>query len=273
MNDHDLVRREDRGAVAVLTMDSPPVNALNTAMYNALLARVAELEEDATIRVVVLAASPRIKVFCAGGDIKEFDQFFEPGEGYRIARLTHEVNNRIETLSQITIAALEGVALGGGAELAISLDLRVMSSSSRIGFPEVQVGQFPGTGGTLRLPWLIGESAARGILLTGDPVSAERAYQLGLAHTVVAPGLAHDTSIALAESLAKRPAQSAVAVKRSILQNRDRDVERGTERDAQLSGWVFEGDDAREGHYAFIEKREPHYTHRLSPFREEVSHP
>lgn len=273
MSTESLVRREDHGPVSVLIMDSPPVNALNTQLYNALLARVAELENDESVRVVILRAADGMGVFCAGGDIREFDQFFEPGEGYRIARLTHEINNRIERLTQVTIAAIEGPALGGGAELAISFDLRVMSSTARIGFPEVQVGQFPGTGGTLRLPWLIGESAARGILLSGDAIGADRAHQLGLVHVVVPPNGVHSAAMEWARALAQRPAQSTLAIKQSILENRDRDVDHGTERDSRLSGWVFEGEDAREGHHAFLEKREPRYTHRVSTFREEVSHP
>src|SRR5439155_12267815 len=111
-----MVDRETLGAVAVLTMNGPPVNALNTKMYNALIARIGELENDSAVRVVVMRAASDIRVFSAGGDIKEFDQFFTRGEGYKICRLTHEINNRLEKLPQITIAALEGPALGGGAE-------------------------------------------------------------------------------------------------------------------------------------------------------------
>jgi enoyl-CoA hydratase len=267
-----MVHRETIGAVALLTMDGPPVNALNTGMYNALIERIAELEHDTSVRVVVMRAASSIRVFSAGGDIKEFERFFTPGEGYKICKLTHEINNRLEALAQITIAAMEGPALGGGAELALAFDLRVATPLVRFGFPEIQVGQVPGTGGTLRLPWLIGESAARGILLTGDPITADRAYQLGLFHLLVQPGQAVDSAVSWAAQLAQRPAQSVLAIKRSVLQNRDRDVEKGTERDSQLSEWVFQSDDAKEGHYAFLEKRQPHYTHKIAPMQE-VPHP
>lgn len=261
----DLVRRETFGPVALLTMNSPPVNALNSGMYAALLDRIAELEREVDIRVVILAAAKGLRAFCAGGDIKEFEHFFTPGEGYKICKITHEVNNRIERLPQITVAALDGAVLGGGGELVLAFDLRVASTVVRFGFPEINVGQVPGTGGTMRLPWLIGESAARGILLTGDTIGAERGFALGLFHLLVPPDMATAAALEWAQKLAAKPAQSALAVKRSILQNRDRDVERATERDSLISEWVFQSPDAREGHYAFIEKREPHYSHRITP--------
>ena len=237
-------------------------------MYEALVQRIGELEQDASVRVVVLRGAPGTRFFSAGADIKEFDEWFNRGEGHKFFRLMHSINNRVERLPQITIAAMEGPALGGGAELALAFDLRVATPLVRFGFPEIQIGQVPGTGGTLRLPWLIGESAARGILLTGDPITADRAYQLGLFDLVVQPGQAVKVALDWAAQLAERPAQSVLAIKRSVLLNRDRDVEKGTERDSQFSEWVFQSDDAKEGHYAFLEKRQPQYSHKIAPMQE-----
>jgi enoyl-CoA hydratase/carnithine racemase len=261
-----ILQRETFGAVAVLTMNRPPVNALNTEMYRAFLSRIDELEGESGIRVLVLTAAPGSRLFCGGADIKEFGDFFTPEAADRVCRMTHEINNRIERLPQITIAALDADVLGGGAELVLPFDLRVAASAVRFGFPEIKVGQAPTTGGTMRLPWLIGESAARAILLTGDTIGAERAQALGLFHQVVPPGGARGAALAWAEDLANRPAQSAIAIKRSILGNRDRDVEAATDRDTDLSAWVFQGEDAKEGQRAFIEKRRPVFTHAIAPW-------
>jgi len=266
----ELIEREAYGPVALLTMNRPPVNALDETLYRAFADRLDELEQDRAVRVVVLAAAKGLRAFSAGADIKDFERLFEPGEGYRFCRLAHEVNNRFEALPQVTIAAIDGAVLGGGAELVLAFDLRVASSSARIGFPEITVGQVPATGGTLRLPWMIGESAARAVLLTGDPLPADRAQALGLFHMVVPPGLAAPAALEWAQQLAERPAQAVAAIKRSLFANRDRDLAAGTERDSRLSQWVFDGADAREGHRAFVEKREPRYRHAIPPLNPAV---
>jgi enoyl-CoA hydratase len=268
----DILLRETFGPVAVLTLNRPPVNALNTAMYNALIGAIESLEQDSSVRVVILQAAPGSRTFCAGGDIKEFGAFQEREAAYKVSLITHEVNNRIEVLPQITIASFEADVLGGGGELALAFDLRVAATSVRFGFPEVKVGQLPGTGGTMRLPWLIGESAARGLLLTGDTISAERAHGLGLFHMLVPPGTAHAAARAWAEDLAGRPAQSVLGIKRSVALNRDRDVAAATQRDTEISTWVHQGTDAREGHLAFMEKRAPKFTHDVLPWPKEVSY-
>ncbi len=267
----DLVRRETEGPIALLRMNRPPVNAIDAAMYAALETHLDALERERDVRVVILAAAKGLRAFSAGADINDFERLFDPGESYRFCRVAHEINNRFERLSKVTIAAIDGAVLGGGAELVLAFDLRVASNAVRIGFPEITVGQAPATGGTLRLPWLIGESAARAILLTGEPISAERAYQLGLFHMLVSPGLALSTAMDWARHLARCPAQAVVAIKQSVFLNRDHDLARGTERDSLLSQWVFEGADAREGHSAFVEKRDPRFTHDVPPLPEPLS--
>jgi enoyl-CoA hydratase/carnithine racemase len=260
----EFLRRDTHGAVAVLTLDRPPVNALNFAMYEALLAALDEIERDRSVRVLVLTTAPGMRLFSAGADIKEFDRLFA-GESMRFWRIAHEVPNRIEALPIVTIAAVDGAVLGGGAELVLAFDLRVFSRTARIGFPEITVGQFPGTGGTMRLPWLIGESAAKAMLIGGEPVAADRAHALGLVHRLSEPGEACKDALAWAEEIARRPAQGAVAVKRSILRGRDRDVGAATRRDIGLSEWVLRGADAVEGHRAFLEKRQPGFSHVYEP--------
>jgi enoyl-CoA hydratase/carnithine racemase len=160
----------------------------------------------------------------------------------------------------VSIAAVEAAALGGGCELILACDLRVAGDGARFGFPEVRVGQFPGTGGTMRLPWLIGESRARELLLTGEPVSAQRAFDIGLVHRLVPAGEALAAAISWAAELARLPRSGIVAVKRSISEGRHGDTAERSAADAQLSESIFQSPEAREGFRAFVEKRTPDYV-------------
>ena len=256
-------RMRKEGAVCLLTLDRPPVNALSHDFYVELRGHLASVADDPGTRVLVVDASPSLRAFSAGADIKEFDRLFDPVTAEQFFAIAHEVPERLERLEKITIAAVEGVALGGGAELLLSFDFRVLGADARIGFPEVTVGQFPGTGGTLRLPWLIGEAAARELLLTGAPVDAARALALGLVNRVVDPGSATAAALELAQDLAGRPAQAVAAIKRSILANRDHDTAAGIRRDTRLSRWVGDGPDSLEGYRAFVERRPPAFTHQV----------
>lgn len=249
------------GPVCVLTLDRPPVNALSYEVYAVLREQLADIAADSAIRVLVVDASAELRAFSAGADIKEFEQLFDPVTAERFFSIAHEVPEAVERLDKVTIAAVEGAALGGGAELLLSFDFRIFGSKARIGFPEVTVGQFPGTGGTMRLPWLIGEAAARELLLTGQSIDAQRALELGLCNRVVEAGQASAVALALAHDLAGRPAQAVTAIKRSILANRDHDSAAGIRRDTMLSRWVGDGPDSREGYRAFVERREPVFTH------------
>lgn len=261
----DPISRRNEGPVCVLTLDRPPVNALNLDLYRRLLAILDEIAADTAIRVVVLTAAPGARAFSAGADIKEFERLFDPAEAEIFFHFANEAPTRFEALDKITIAAVEGAALGGGAELLLGFDFRVLGEKARIGFPEVIVGQFPGTGGTLRLPWLVGEGPARAMLLSGDTIGAEEALARGLASMVVPAGEAETRALALARDLAARPAQAVTAVKRSIRDNRDRDVRAGMARDTALSLWVGAGPDAREGYDAFVEKRPARFGHEIPP--------
>ncbi|RWI88924.1 enoyl-CoA hydratase/isomerase family protein [Mesorhizobium sp.] len=260
------VHQRVEDAVCVLTLDRPPVNALNRDFYAEFLSLLAEIASNDNIRVVVLEAAPGLRAFSAGADIKEFERLFDPETAREFFSLAHEVPNAVESLEKITIAAVDGPALGGGAELLLSFDFRILSRRAKIGFPEVKVGQFPGTGGTLRLPWLVGEAAAKEMLLSGAMIDAERAFALRLATEVVEAGDAATAALELAHRLSRHPAQAVAAVKRSVLGNRDRNVAAGTRRDTALSLWVGNSPDAHEGHRSFVERREPQFTHAVTPF-------
>ena len=253
------VRLELHGRVGLLLLDRPPVNALDTATWLEFDAHIRELEQSTQVRAVVLAAVGA-NVFSAGADIKEFDDFFEPGHGRAMALRIHDVLNRLEALAKVTIAGVEGAALGGGCELLLACDLRVAGEGASFGFPEVSVGQFPGTGGTMRLPWLIGESRAKELLLTGRSMTADEAFRAGLVHRVVAVGTALEASLAWAQELALLPGSGVAAVKQSVSSGRGADAGERARGDSELSEGVFRSPDAVEGYRAFLEKRAPVFS-------------
>lgn len=253
------VRVERRGAVTILTLDRPPVNALDTDTWLELDRQLDQIESSTAIRCVVLAAKGT-RAFSAGADIKEFPAFLHDGAGRAMALRIHGVQNRLERLNQVSIAAVEAAALGGGCELILACDLRVAGQHARFGFPEVTVGQFPGTGGTMRLPWLIGESRAKELLLTGRAVEAREAADIGLIHQVVPEGLAFEAALELAERLTQLPASGVAAIKQSVAAGRGVEVSVQGQRDSELSEAVFQSPEALEGYRAFVDKRPPVFS-------------
>ena len=167
------------------------------------------------------------------------------------------------TIRQPTIAAISGVALGGGAELALCCDYRIMDADARIGFPEILLGTVPGSGGLSRLPRLVNPSRAIGLFLDGHPISAEHALEIGLANEVtMSRGLASSgRSSELAPGPRAQPSQHQ-AIKRSVLQTSRDEMAREVDGSLDVSRAIFATDDMREGVSAFLEKRPPQFRHR-----------
>ena len=177
---HDAIRVDREGAVVTLTIDHPPANAVNGDVVNGLSEGLAAAEADETCRAVIITGNGP-KFFSAGADIKGF------GAGAdAVGKATH-LTLEIEASRLPVIAAVNGIAFGGGCELTLACDIRIASSTARFGQPEIKLGIIPGWGGTQRLPRLIGSARATELLLTGDPIDAERALALGLVAEVVDP--------------------------------------------------------------------------------------
>lgn len=240
------------GAVCELVLDNPPVNALNTKMYEALAQHLDRIAES-DFRVVVLSARGD-KAFSAGADLKEEHA---PGSELAVFTRINAVSNQLESLAQITLVAIERTILGGGLELALACDLRLAAAHAMFGFPEVGLGDYPGTGGTLRLPWLIGEARARELLLTGARFSARRALTLGLISKLVPAGWARDEALRWAAELARLPVSGIRAIKASIVQNRTQDAVSGSLLDAVRSSAVNSSAEAVAGRQAFAQRRAP----------------
>lgn len=251
-----LVKLETRGAVAVAWLDNPPANGLSPAVV-AALRRAWEAVTGAGVRALVVAsANPRL--FCAGADIKAFGAMDAASGRAYIAEM-QELLRAFERSAVVTIAAVNGLALGGGCELAMACDLRIAAASARFGQPEIKLGIIPGFGGTQRLARLVGPGKALELNLLGDPIGADEAASLGLANRVVPDGELLGAALALAETLA---AQAPLAVAQIKRVSASPDLDAGLAAEQEAFAQIFASADAREGIAAFVEKRAPAFEGR-----------
>jgi enoyl-CoA hydratase/3-hydroxyacyl-CoA dehydrogenase len=252
------VRLEKEGGVGIIVLDQPPANSYDHAFLREFASAIDDARLDGEIRnVVVTSASERF--FSAGADVGVFAQG-TPRTRYMLALLAHEAFRKMEASPLLFIAAISGHCLGGGFELALACDLRFAAEGKyQIGLPEVNLGLFPGSGGTQRLPRLVGEGRARELNLTGDPIPADEAYAFGLANRVVADEELFDTALAWARKLSQ---QAPLAVERIKRVSAAGDIDAGIEQEKQAFLEVFTSEDGREGVSAFVEKRRPRFRGR-----------
>jgi enoyl-CoA hydratase/carnithine racemase len=257
-----LVAVEVRDAIAVIHLDDPPLNLFTRQMTADLGESLKEVAGNESVRVLVVSGrGPR--AFSAGSDVREFPELMDRGSVVE-EKLEQEniVFNRLAAMKQPTIAAISGAALGGGAELALCCDYRIMDEGAMIGFPEVLLGTVPGSGGLSRLPRLVNPSRAIGLFLDGRPISAARALEIGLANEVVTDGTSLVCALERASLWATRPARAARAIKCSVLETSRNAVLEEIAASLAVSRAIFASDDMREGVAAFIEKRAPRFKHR-----------
>ena len=254
-----LERRED--GVAILTLNRPPLNLFTLEMTRAFDQKLREISSDSSIRSVVLSGAGD-RAFGAGSDIKEFPEYFATGTVIdRKLRFENEVYNRLEDLPQPTVAAMKGVALGGGFELALCCDFRVGADNMKLGLPEIKLGVYPGSGGLIRLPRVIGESRAKELMFLGTFISAEQALNWGVLNRMVPEEDVVRTAIEFAVELANRPARAVQIMKRGLRAIETKTRDEAVEITLDLSDEVFSTEDAKEGVDAFFGKREPKYKH------------
>lgn len=246
--------------VAVVELNNPPLNLVTLDLTRQLGEVLDAVASDGSVRAVIVAGGGG-RAFCAGSDVREFAPVRDRVVEAKLRR-ENAVWTQLEDLPQPTIAAIEGWALGGGLELALCCDLRVIAEDARVGLPEVHLGVFPGTGGPLRLARLIGESRAKSLLYLGDTLAAADALALGIAYQTVPRGEARTAALALARRLADAPAQAVQACKRAVRAAGDMERDAALEYALELSGRVFRSEDVLEGASAFLEKRPPRFRHR-----------
>ncbi len=248
-----LVRSERSGPTLVLTLDHPPVNVLSRAVLEALLVRLDEAEADPAVRVVILA-SAAAKAFAAGADIREMAPM-GPEEAQVHGARGQAVTRRIERLPLPVIAAVHGVCLGGGCEIALSCDFVIATPDAQFGQPEIPLGVTPGWGGSQRLPRRIGAARARRWIYTGRSVPAEEACSQGWIDQVVPREELLTAAHALATELATKPPLALAAAKYEVLRAVDSHLDEDLAYELELWARLFGTSDQREGMKAFLEKR------------------
>ena len=246
------VRQAVEGPIATITLDRPEkLNALTPAMLEALEVALGSIEADESIRVVVLTGAGE-RAFCAGADVDAWSSL-APIEMWRSwVRLGHRVMDRLEGLRQPTIAALNGIAYGGGLELALACDLRIAADTVKVAAPEVGIGTIPGWGMTTRLPVLAGPARAKQMILTGEPIDAGQAEAWGILSEVVPGAELQDAVRRTAERIAAKAPVAVQVAKQLIDGLRPR---ASASLEALGSGLTAFTDDASEGRASFRERR------------------
>jgi len=258
--DYENVTLERRGPIAIVKVNRPEaLNALNEQTLRDLMHVVTDIETDPEVRVVVLTGEG--KAFIAGADIKHMSEL-TPLQAKVFAEYGHNLLNKIEASRLPFIAAVNGYALGGGCEVMMACDIAIASTRAKLGQPEINLGISPGFGGTQRLTRHIGRMRAKELMLTGDNITAEEAYQLGLVNKVVEPERLMEEAIALAEKIASKSGIQVSFIK--ALVNKGADIDLATANYLEISYFSssFSTYDQREGMKAFIAKRKPEFKDR-----------
>ncbi|MEV2232670.1 enoyl-CoA hydratase/isomerase family protein [Streptomyces phaeochromogenes] len=245
---------ELRDKLAVLTLDRPgQLNAIGSETVDRLAQTLNDVRDNDDVRALVLTGAGR--AFSAGADISEIESFTTPGQ-FRafVGRLT-EVYALLEEFPKPSVAAVHGFAFGGGLELALACDLRVVERGARLGLPEMKLGVLPGAGGTQRLPRLLPPAIAKQMILTGEPIDAERAWQLGLVNELAERGGALAAAEALAATLTAGAPLALAAGKRLIDHGLGMDLETAIAYERETVSVLFSTEDRAEGLKAFRERR------------------
>lgn len=244
--------------LALLVIDRPKaLNALNEAVLSQIDLAWDRLEEDPAVRVVILTGGGE-KAFVAGADISELKGLSQQ-QGFRAGRRGQRLFSRIEQSRLLTIAAVNGFALGGGLELAMACDIRVLSEKAVVGLPEVSLGVIPGYGGTQRMTRLVGPSHALELIATGRKIDAARAEAIGLANRVVAPDQLLDSCKALAQEILANAPLAVSAAKRAVRVASESKLDEGYYVEAREFAGLCASQDAKEGMTAFFERRKAQF--------------
>ncbi len=259
MHHFENLKVEKEQKVLLVTLNRPPYNPLSSALYGELMELCQEVEKSNDIKVVVITGSE--KAFSTGLDVKEVEGK-SPVEMGRIGDLSRRASCALAELSVPTVAAIRGLAVGGGLELALCCDFRFASEDSRFGQPEINLGIIPGGGATQRLPRLIGLSKARELLFTGQMIDARRALEIGLVDRVYPPESLLEESLKFAREIAAKPLVALKALKRAINKGIEMSLEGALVYEGQCFLQTFVSEDGREGLRAFVEKRKPEFKDR-----------
>jgi enoyl-CoA hydratase/carnithine racemase len=255
----DLVLCRIEDGVAVLTLNNPPLNLVTLELTRQLERALERLASDPAVRGLVLTGAGE-RAFSAGSDIREFSGVADDVVGKKLAP-ENRAYAKVDDFPKPTIAAVTGLAYGGGLELAVCCDLLVVEANARLALPEIKLGVFPGSGGTVRVTRRIGEGRAKELMYFGEPIEPETALAWGLVNRVVPIGEALITARRMAAELAARPGRALELCKRAIDFSDDLSEDEAIERSLSLSAEAFATADCEVGVHAFFEKRAPRFSH------------
>jgi len=257
---YNNITMEIDGHLAVLTINRPKaMNALNHETITEIGSAFDELEKNGETRVMILTGAE--KAFVAGADIAELMAADAEG-GRRISERGNTLFKKIEDSDIVSIAAINGFALGGGCEIAMACDIRIASEKAKLGQPEVSLGVIPGYGGTQRLARLVGKGKAKELILTGDMVSGEDARKIGLVERVVEPEELMDTARKMAKTIISKGPVAIRLAKKAINYGSETDLDSGIKFEIDKFGEIFGTEDKNEGTKAFLEKRKPDFKNK-----------
>ena len=263
MAEWQYVRTEITDRIAVLTIDHPPVNSFNRQVVTELDEATDQPLADDEVKAIVITGGGT-NAFVAGADISEIKALLEePGDTYAAPREFIERGQalflKIEMATKPVIAAINGYCLGGGLELAMACHMRICSDRARLGQPEINLGIIPGWGGTQRLARMVGRGKAVEMILTGDMITAQEAYRVGLVNKVVPAGAVLKEARGLARKIVSRSRFACAAALRAITEGLAVPIEDGLRIEAECFVDLADTEDIREGVNAFLEKRQPQF--------------
>ena len=252
------VRFEKQDSIGHVVLDRPPANSYDKSFMDELDAAIEAARRDDAVKAILLRSANE-KFFSAGADVSVFAKSGLDEQNAFVV-CANEAMGKFESTAKVVVAAINGHCLGGGLEMALSCDFRVAAEGSyRIGLPEVTLGLLPGTGGTQRLPRLIGRQKALDLMLTGRTLVPPEALAAGIVDAVVPAGELLDKALALLKPYATGPTFAIGRIKKAAVQGFGMSLAEGLKLERQLLIELFKSDDAKEGVTAFVEKRKPNY--------------
>jgi enoyl-CoA hydratase len=253
----EFIKKEIKDGIAILTISRPQaLNALNRQLLEEIGSAVKELEKEPNIKVFILTGEG--KAFVAGADIAAMSKYSKK-EALEFSALGQDVFSSLENSGIISIALINGFALGGGLELALGCDIRYASNKAKLGLPEVSLGLIPGFGGTQRLARMCGTGIASEWVFSGEMFSAEQALQMGVVAKVTEPDDLIVEGMKLATSIQSRGKNAISIAKATIRGSLDLTLEQGMEKERKAFSSLFETPESKEGMGAFLEKRKPNF--------------
>ena len=255
---YEVILLTKQDGIATITLNRPPMNPLNTQVYQELIQAIDDIQVDPSVKAVIITGAGE-KAMAAGADILEMANL-TPVEVYTFCHNIMVAFSKIENLGKPVIAAINGFCLGGGTELTLTCDFRIAADTAKFGLPEINLGIIPGTGGTQRLPRLIGIAKAKELIFLGDIIDATTALTIGLVNKVVPLSSLMEEAVKLAKKLATKPAVAMKMAKASINTGMNLDITSALTLEIQNVILAFASDDSKEGMTAFMEKRKPNFT-------------